>query len=124
MSDDLDRFLEPQPRWRTPDEAIAATVRSPLDARGIDLRKLPGGQAQAQEAMHAYSQVQAILGAYDDRTRLVLIGWAVGMGYTAIERHARKLGIQGASRRTLRRIHRPAWEEVRRRLLDLGLIGE
>lgn len=123
MRTDAYPLPDERPRWRTPDQAIASTITSPLDARAIDLTRLPGGQAQAEEALVAYSHVVAIVGQFDLRTQFVLVGWAHGMGYRQLERVALKLGIQSASRRTLQRLHRPAWEHVRERLQALGLVG-
>lgn len=110
-------------RWRTVDDAIReAAERSPLRAQGIDNARVPTTSDGAAVAVDAYSRVVAILGRFDARTQLVLIGWAMKMGYEQIAREGARLGIPHSSRRTLKRIHRPAWEQVRSRLLELDLI--
>jgi len=113
--------LPPRPRWPTPDRAIEESTRSPLDARGIDLRRLPGGTQDAQEAVHAYSQVHAALGMLEDRERRVVVAYACGGSYRGIAKAMKEAGWPVGSSSQVRRIHRPAWERVAARLAELGL---
>lgn len=98
-------------------------MASPLRARGIDYSRVPTTGDGAAVATDAHSRVLAILGQYDERTQQVLVGWALGMGYRQMARFMAAAGQTGCSDRTLRRIHREAWEHVRRRLIAHGLVA-
>lgn len=114
--------LEPlaaRPRWETPDAALReALMYSPLRGRGIDYARVPTTDDGAAVALDAVSRVLAVLGRFSEREQQVLIGYAMFLSYRQM---AKTMGI---SDRTVRRLHAPAWEAFRDRLIDLGLIQQ
>lgn len=102
----------------TPDAAIRwAVLASPLGARAIDYGRVPGGQADAELAVRSYSAIHAVLGQLEERERQVVTAYALGASY---RRTAKLMRI---SDRTVRRLHRPAWERVRGRLVELEIVA-
>lgn len=105
------------PRWQTPDAAIReAVMLSPLRGRGIDYARVPTTSEAIQGVHHDHSQVLAAFGKFEEREQQVLVGWALGLSYR------RMAALMQLSDRTVRRLHRPAWERMRKRLQELDLI--
>lgn len=99
-------------------------MSSPFRAQGIDYARVPTTSDGTEVALYSVSWVLAALGGFDERTRAVLIGSAMGLSYREIATRAREAGIDALSTTTCRRLHRPAWDYVQARLVALGLVEE
>lgn len=98
-------------------------MSSPLRGRGIDYARVPTTGDGAEQAVYAVSWVLAILGGFDRRTQAVLVGSAMGLSFREIATQARDAGIDAMSATTCRRLHRPAWDYLRARLIELHMLA-
>lgn len=106
-------------RWSTPDAAIREVYERPIQrARAIDhAAPRTGSPESAAEALHAQTQVLAVLAQYSREERAVLVGWAFGMSYRSMAR------AMGCSDWRVRQMHKRVWSQVRDRLVSLGLVA-
>lgn len=100
--------------YPTPDAAIRAALAPP--SIGIDYAKVAGDRHEAEEGILLRSLVQAVLAQLTPQEWAIVVGSAHLLSYREIARRMR------LSDRTVRRLHKPAWERVRKRLTELGLI--
>lgn len=83
---------------------------------GIDYARVAGDRHEASEVQHERALVLAILGEHlNEREERVVKAYALGASYREIAK------LMRVSHTHVRRIHRPAWERVRDRLVSVGL---
>lgn len=100
--------------YPTPDAAIRAALAPP--SIGIDYAKVRGDRHEAEMSLVTRSHVLAVLAQLDAREWAVVVAYAHHLSYREIARRMR------ISDRTVRRVHRPAWERVRRRLVQMEVV--
>lgn len=100
--------------YSTPDAVIRAAL-APTSI-GIDYAKVAGGRYDAEMHDLLRGHVQGTLAQLSPQEWAIVVASAHLLSYREI---ARRMGL---SDRTVRRLHRPAWERVARRFRQLGLI--